>query len=326
MANLLVILLVIIGTCFHWNAAEETSDVVVLTANNFAEQLAKGNWLLDFYAPWCGHCKQLAPTYEKVATQLKGRVNVGKIDCTVEKELGTIFKVEGFPTIKFVAADKVYQYDGDRTLESFVAFAEGEYSKGSSNPLPSLPSSPSALPNTVDTPASSGSDVVVLTDANFDKLTAQGDWLLDFYAPWCGHCKKLAPIYEQLATKLKGKVNVAKIDCTVESQIAKRFAIAGFPTLKFLKGGQIRDYQGDRSLDSFVEYVSSGWTKVDGAPVPDKSAGLQGEELKKLWNSTEKLLKDKLWIVIAAVFVLGMIVGKFVFSTAPTPVVGPHTD
>jgi len=61
----------------------------------------------------------------------------------------------------------------------------------------------------------SKSEVVVLTDKNFDELTKSRDWLLEFYAPWCGHCKKLTPIYETVATVLKAKgIGVAKIDCT----------------------------------------------------------------------------------------------------------------
>jgi thioredoxin-like negative regulator of GroEL len=58
------------------------------------------------------------------------------------------------------------------------------------------------------------SDVVDLTAATFDQAKT-GDWLVKFYAPWCGHCKNLAPTWEELATKSKGKFNVAKIDCTI---------------------------------------------------------------------------------------------------------------
>jgi len=54
------------------------------------------------------------------------------------------------------------------------------------------------------------SDVIVLDGTNFHTRTSEGDWLLEFYAPWCGHCKNLAPIWEELATKVKGQVNVAK--------------------------------------------------------------------------------------------------------------------
>jgi thioredoxin-like negative regulator of GroEL len=69
------------------------SDVIVLTESNFETEIKKGDWLLEFYAPWCGHCKNLAPTYELVATRLKGTINVGKVDCTVEEGITVHFLV-----------------------------------------------------------------------------------------------------------------------------------------------------------------------------------------------------------------------------------------
>jgi protein disulfide-isomerase-like protein len=55
----------------------------------------------------------------------------------------------------------------------------------------------------------------------------------NFKAPWCGHCKRLAPEYEKAATTLKGKVVLVKVDATVETQLADQYDIQGYPTLKF---------------------------------------------------------------------------------------------
>ena len=79
------------------------------------------------------------------------------------------------------------------------------------------------------------SNVVELTTSNFGK-TSDGLWLLKFYAPWCGHCKKLAPTYERVATHFaEGKggsgVHVAKIDATGHPGLAARFDVKGHPTL-----------------------------------------------------------------------------------------------
>lgn len=52
------------------------------------------------YAPWCGHCKKLVPTWEELATSSKGKFKVAKVDCTVEKATGTRFGIRGFPTVK----------------------------------------------------------------------------------------------------------------------------------------------------------------------------------------------------------------------------------
>ena len=92
--------------------------------------------------------------------------------------------------------------------------------------------------------------VYVLTDSNFDEFLAQNPTtLVEFYAPWCGHCKKLTPEYEKAAKVLKN-VPLAKVDATVETELGKRFDIGGFPTLKFWKDGESPiDYDGGRDSD-----------------------------------------------------------------------------
>jgi len=224
------------------------SDVVILTESNFDSEMQKGKWLLEFYAPWCGHCKKLVPTYEEVATQLKNQVNVGKVDCTTEQGICAKFNVKGYPTLKLSSAEgKIVDYNGDRSAASLVAFSLGDDKK------------PEIKEKAVEEEVVVVSDVVTLTDANFDELTAVGDWLLEFYAPWCGHCKKLVPTYEQVATQLKGKVSVGKVDCTQEKKVAAQYKIRGYPTLKFKTNGQLYDYSGDRSVADLYKFASEGY-------------------------------------------------------------------
>uniref|UniRef100_A0A7S1CCP8 Thioredoxin domain-containing protein n=1 Tax=Bicosoecida sp. CB-2014 TaxID=1486930 RepID=A0A7S1CCP8_9STRA len=105
------------------SAAQE--QVVAVTDASFGD--LSGPTLLAFTAPWCGHCKRLAPTYEAVAKELKGEgVSVGKVDCTAERALAARFGITGFPTIYFLSADgDVVQYSGQRSVESLAAFARG---------------------------------------------------------------------------------------------------------------------------------------------------------------------------------------------------------
>lgn len=88
----------------------------------------------------------------------------------------------------------------------------------------------------------SGSAVVELTDSNFQQKLGQkeGPWLVEFFAPWCGHCKSLKPHWEKAAKELKGKVHLGALDATVHKMMASRYEVRGFPTIKFFPSGEER--------------------------------------------------------------------------------------
>ncbi|XP_029282012.1 protein disulfide-isomerase A3-like [Cottoperca gobio] len=106
-------------------------------------------------------------------------------------------------------------------------------------------------------PVSSRRDVLELGDADFDYLaTGHETMLVKFYAPWCGHCKKLAPDFEKAATRLKGSVQLAKVDCTAHSEVCSRFGVSGYPTLKIFRNGRdSAPYDGPRSADGIYHYM-----------------------------------------------------------------------
>ena len=98
----------LLTACVH--GLDLTSNVVELTTSNFGKT-SDGLWLLKFYAPWCGHCKKLAPTYERVAThfaEAKGGsgVHVAKIDATEHPGLAGRFDVKGYPTLLLFRDDR----------------------------------------------------------------------------------------------------------------------------------------------------------------------------------------------------------------------------
>ena len=99
--------LVFVGAIFAMssiaNALYTKKDSVVeLTPDNFDHRVkdSDGVWIVEFYAPWCGHCKNLAPEYKKAAKALSGIVGVAAVDCDVHKSLCGQYGVRGFPTIK----------------------------------------------------------------------------------------------------------------------------------------------------------------------------------------------------------------------------------
>lgn len=100
-------------------------------------------------------------------------------------------------------------------------------------------------------------DVVVLGQKNFSKVITENQYVLvDFYAPWCPWSKRLYPEYAPAATMLKGKALLAKVDATLEWELARESKIHGYPTLRFYIGGvYVEDYYRDRTRDAIAFWV-----------------------------------------------------------------------
>ncbi|TPX15396.1 uncharacterized protein E0L32_004376 [Thyridium curvatum] len=106
--------------------------------------------------------------------------------------------------------------------------------------------------------AAADSDVTQLTKATFDDFVKTNDLVLaEFFAPWCGHCKALAPEYEEAATTLKEKnIKLAKIDCTEEQDLCSTHGVEGYPTLKIFRGpDNVSAYKGQRKANAITSYM-----------------------------------------------------------------------
>ncbi|KAK7162146.1 hypothetical protein R3I94_004711 [Phoxinus phoxinus] len=105
-------------------------------------------------------------------------------------------------------------------------------------------------------------DVLVLHSVNFDRALSENKYLLvEFYAPWCGHCRSLEPIYAEVAGLLKNgssDVRLAKVDASEEKELANEFSVGGFPTLKFFKDGNrqnVTDFSGKRTVKGITMWL-----------------------------------------------------------------------
>ncbi|KAI3991257.1 hypothetical protein MKX01_022478 [Papaver californicum] len=249
------------------SSAVTADDVVILTDENFEKQIGQDRGaLVEFYAPWCGHCKKLAPEYEKLGGNFKKAksVLIGKVDCDEHKSVCGKYGVSGYPTLQWFPQGSLEpkKYEGPRTAEALTEFVNTE--AGTNVKLAAIPSS-----------------VVVLTGENFNEIVLDEtkDVLVEFYAPWCGHCKSLAPIYEKVASayKLEGDVVIANLDADKHKDLAERYGISGFPTLKFFpKGNKAgEDYDGGRDVDDFVSFINEKCgTSRDGKGQLTSQAGI----------------------------------------------------
>lgn len=210
---------------------------------------------VEFYAPWCGHCKHLEPEYEKVGEAFAGSPNiiVAKVDADAHRDLGGRFGVTGFPTLKFFPkgwkkGDTPETYNGGRTFDDIANYISdksgAKYKKAKATP----------------------SAVVDLNAKNFNEIVMDPskNVLVEFYAPWCGHCKHLAPVYEKLGAAYRNEkdVVIAKIDAdnAANKELSSKYGVTGFPTLKFFPKGTAaktaEDYNGGRELDAFVKFIN----------------------------------------------------------------------
>ncbi|XP_059439488.1 probable protein disulfide-isomerase A6 [Corylus avellana] len=255
------------GTLALLAVAAFAEDVVVLTEANFEKEVGQDRGsLVEFYAPWCGHCKKLAPEFEKLGTSFRKAksVLIGKVDCDEQKSLCSKYDVSGYPTIKWFPKGSLEpkKYEGPRTAEALTEFVNTE--GGTNVKIATVPS-----------------NVVVLTADNFNEvvLDETKDVLVEFYAPWCGHCKSLAPTYEKVATAFKSDedVVIANLDADKYKDLAEKYSVSGFPTLKFFprsnKAGD--EYEGGRDLDDFVAFINEKCgTSRDGKGQLTSNAGI----------------------------------------------------
>jgi len=200
---------------------EDTVNPIVinLTPETFDQYLVRKPqgemWIVDFFAPWCGPCQQLTPIYRKLAKRLQGEAKLGMVDCTEYKHLCQTNDVYSYPTVRLYpptsAGSTMYiRHQGWRDVENMYYWAF------------------QFLPSFVQ-------ELEYYTF--FEKIINHVDaWLVDFYAPWCGHCVQFAPHYEKVAKRLNGTVKAAKINCEEQYHLCREVGIRAYPSVRFYSG------------------------------------------------------------------------------------------
>ena len=138
-------------------------------------------------------------------------------------------------------------YQGNRELDDLTHFLKSYVSPSAQEESHSV-----ANPN---------GEVTQLTSVTFEATLSQGPMFVKFFAPWCGHCKRLAPIWTQLGRHMKDKLTIAEVDCDEHNSLCRSHNVQGYPTLLFFTDeGTSVEYNGGRKLDqlkSFSENASS---------------------------------------------------------------------
>jgi len=208
----------------------------------------------------------LSQEFKPIAEKLRGIINVATIDAkSYGAHAGNLnLKTDKFPAfaIQDVVNNKKYPFDQDKevSFKEISAFID-DFIAGKIEP--SIKSEP--IPESQDGP------VTIVVAKNYEQVVLDDtkDVLLEFYAPWCGHCKSLAPKYDELgelyaASEFKDKVVIAKVDATANDVPDE---IKGFPTIKlFPAGGKDAPvtYSGPRTVEDLIKFVAeNGKYKAD---------------------------------------------------------------
>jgi len=241
-----------------------SANVVDLNSDNFDQHVNGDRFaFVEFYAPWCGHCKNLAPVWDELgAAYAKGDVLIAKVDADADKTLSGRFSVSGFPTLKYFpkGSTTAEEYNGGRSFEDLAQFVQAK----------------SGVKGKVTLKKE---NVLTLDSSNYNKVVndENKNVLVEFYAPWCGHCKQLAPVYEKVGTAFKDEPNcvVAKVDADNERSIAEKNSVSGFPTIKFFskENKEGEEYSGGRDEQDFIDFLNDrcGTSRTAGGGLTDEA-------------------------------------------------------
>lgn len=244
------------------------SDVLQVNGNNFRQQVMLSNHtsIVEFYAPWCGHCKNLKPDYEKAATSLKGVANVAAIDCDAaeNKQLCNSMGVQGYPTLKIFRPGKkagqpvIEDYQGQRKAKPIVDAVlpkiNNHVTKVSDDSLDQFLTSDAEKPH-----------VLLFTDKG-----------------------KTGPVLRAIAIDYLDVISVGQIRDKETAAVGK-FGIDKFPTLVLFPAGESSTpikYDGELKKDAVMQFLRQ-------VAEPNKPAEKKPKAKKESKAKTEKAKKEK---------------------------------
>ncbi|KAG0234229.1 hypothetical protein BGW41_001198 [Actinomortierella wolfii] len=253
--NILSAVVAIAACASSLSAVHASEASKELGAATFKDGIAHGATFVKFYSPQCPHCQRLAPIWEEVAaghqalSRTKG-FKFAEVNCLIEGDICDDEGIRGYPTLNLYYKGKLIEkYSKTRTLEQLIDYVNTKADEYIS------------VPDHVDTEevgevkVNPEGKVVSLDMESYDRRVQFGPWLVEYYAPWCGHCKNLAPIYEEVGKMLKDQVNVAKVDCTVNTEICRKNHVRGYPTIRLHQFGESNEYMGPRTKEDISKYA-----------------------------------------------------------------------
>lgn len=187
--------------------------------------------LVDFYADWCGPCKQLAPVLDSVAASSDGKIVIGKINVDEARELAMQHGVRAIPDVR------VFQ-DGRLVDRMEGAISEAELRAKLQPYVAKI--SDSVVSQSQPVASGNGeTEIRTITEAGFESFTSTPNKLVivDFYADWCEPCRKLSPVLDSTSREFGGVVMVGRLNVDDSRVLARKLGVQGIPDVRFYRDG-----------------------------------------------------------------------------------------
>ncbi|XP_024893303.1 dnaJ homolog subfamily C member 10-like isoform X1 [Temnothorax curvispinosus] len=242
-------------------SAEETLSIL---QRNHADEV----WFLDWFSPWCPPCIQFLSELRRASLEFDASViRFGTIDCTVHNTLCHQYNIQYYPTAMLINGSNTHQFTLPKTAANVIQFINEKR-----NP-----------------------SVIELTSENFyhklAKKKSKVIWIVDYFAPWCGPCQRLAPEWMAVAKSLSSLsfVNVASVDCEAEASLCASQGVRSYPNIRMYPLGSeglntIALYNGQRDSLSILTWITTFF--------PKKIHDLNSSDYQKLLNSKHIWLVD----------------------------------
>lgn len=212
---------------------------ISFTAESFQNSvtMTQEPWFIKFYAPWCGHCQAMAPNWIQLAKEMKGKLNVGEVNCDVESRLCKDAHLRGYPTILFFRGGERVEYDGLRGLGDFVTYAN----------------------KAIDI----GDGVKDVDAAEFVELEEKEEVIFVYFYDHATTSEDFAAL-ERLTLSLIGHAKIVK---TNSAKLAERFKITTWPRLLVSRDGRPTYYtalapQDMRDFRQVLHWMQSVWLPI----------------------------------------------------------------
>ncbi|EMD63144.1 hypothetical protein GGP41_005166 [Bipolaris sorokiniana] len=233
------------------STANPSGTVTILTADNFDKHVVSTlePWFIKFYAPWCHHCQALAPTWANLARQMKGKLNIGEVNCDVEKKLCKEAHVKGYPTMLFFRGGERVEYHGLRGLGDLLDYAEKA--------------------------AAIGAGVPDVTAEEFKKMEEKEEVIFVYFYDHATTSEDFKAL-ERLPLSLIGHAKLVK---TSDKAMFDRFKISTWPRLMVARDGNPTYYPPRTPFEMRDVKKVLSWMKTVWLPIVPEMTALNARDI-----------------------------------------------